>query len=185
MKKTKEIIQAQLPEGEFKEWESKYADRGQLILNVVSIVIFFFFFFFFFSQIMHQTEHYQTLSNNFKLLFFRDSAEAIIVQVQYQPRQRKDRVETQQQDQPMKKKYKCRIQGCDYQPFQMKHSLVTHLLVFHEQKGSMCQICGKMMSKYHLSGHMDKHSTKKCLNAMKKSQKILNVKRPTHKNLPL
>ena len=61
MKRTKEVIQAQLPEGGFKELESKYADRSQLILNVVSIVIFF--------QIMHQTKHYQTLLNNFKLLF--------------------------------------------------------------------------------------------------------------------
>ena len=38
-----------------------------------------------------------------------------------------------------------------------KHSLATHLTVVHKKEGSKCQICGKVMSKYHLSGHLDKH----------------------------
>ena len=39
MKRTKEVIQAQLPEGEFKEWESKYAARGQLIIFFSNYVL--------------------------------------------------------------------------------------------------------------------------------------------------
>ena len=77
MKRIKEVIQAQLPEGEFKEWESKYADRGQLILNVVSIV-----FFFKLCTKLNITEHFQTILNFY---FQGDSAEAIEVQAQLQP----------------------------------------------------------------------------------------------------
>ena len=57
---------------------------------------------------------------------------------------------------PMKKKYKCMVHGCDHDTFQTKHALATHLLVFHEKKRSLCQIC-----KYHLFGNMDKHCVTK------------------------
>ena len=46
------MIKAQLPEAEFMNWESKFADREQLVLNVVSIVIFLKIF------LQLYTEHY-------------------------------------------------------------------------------------------------------------------------------
>ena len=39
--------------------------------------------------------------------------------------------------------------------------MATHLMVTHKQEGSKCQICGKVMSKYHMSDHLDHHSLSK------------------------
>ena len=57
--------------------------------------------------------------------------------------------------------YKCKIKECNQAPFTNKHSLATHLMVTHKKEGSKCQICGKVMSKYHLSGHLDHHTLTK------------------------
>ena len=116
MERTKEVILAQLPEGEFKEWESKYVDRGQLILNVASIVIFFFIFFKLCTK-LNITKHFQTILNFY---FQRDSVEDIKVQVQPQPGQSKDRVETQQWAKPMKKST-----SAGYKAVTMMHSKPT------------------------------------------------------------
>ena len=74
--------------------------------------------------------------------------------------------------------------GCDHDPFKIKHALATHLLVFHEKKGSMCQICGKVMSKYHLSGHMDKHCITKRFECHEQSRKNVKCTKASIKNLP-
>ena len=58
----------------------------------------------------------------------------------------------------LQKKYKCRIQGCTHPAFKTRHSLATHLKVYHKKQGSKCCICSKIMSKYHLAGHLDKHT---------------------------
>ena len=62
-----------------------------------------------------------------------------------------------QQGEKQVKKYKCRVKECKHDPFQTKHALARHLLVFHKKMGSMCDICGDIMSKHHLAQQMDKH----------------------------
>ena len=102
-------------------------------------------------------EHYRTFSNNFEhFLYFQRTLEDVkLGQVGATATQ------TRRGEAARKKMYKCRIPGCDHTPFINKHSLVTHLMVTHKKEGSKCQICGKVMSKYHMSGHLDHHSLSK------------------------
>ena len=56
---------------------------------------------------------------------------------------------------------KCKIKGCEHAPFTNKHSLATHIIVTHKKKGTKCHFCNKIMSKYHLHGHLDCHTLTK------------------------
>ena len=91
---------------------------------------------------MNITKHFQTILNIF--LYFQRTSK-----------------ETEEPETPQKKMYKCKIKGCNHAPFTNKHSLATHLMVTHKKEGSKYQICGKVMSKYHLSGHLDCHTLTK------------------------
>ena len=69
--------------------------------------------------------------------------------------------QTKQSEKALKKLYKCKIKGCQHAPFMNKHSLATNLMVVHKKEGSKWQIYGKVMSKHHISGHLDKHTLSK------------------------
>ena len=71
--------------------------------------------------------------------------------------------QTKQSEKALNKLYKCKIKGCQHAPFMNKHSLATHLTMVHKKEELKCQICGKVMSKYHISGHLDKHTWSKRL----------------------
>ena len=39
----------------------------------------------------------------------------------------------------------------------MQYSLAQHVVIKHKKQGSICAICGHIMSEHHLEGHFDTH----------------------------
>ena len=108
---------------------------------------------------MNIIEHFQTLLN----IYFQEELRNVS-QVQQPPAKTTSSTCTKSQvastddsARVLKQKFRCKVKGCNHAPFTIQYGLAQHIVTKHEKQGSICAICGCIMSEHYLEGHFDTH----------------------------